>query len=235
MSWNAWHDTLGFGNPAPRDLLGGLTEDERLQVEEVGHERRLRRNTLLYRQGDPSGWTYILRNGMVRTFRTSRDGREFTVGFWREHDIVGGPDIFNSEPRWLSAEAVVDCVLIGYTDKQLDRLIDELPQFAHNMIAALSFKSRWMMNTGDTLGTASVAQRIAHTILLQAEVHGTTTSDGLRELTHMSHQDIASLVGASRQWVTTALADLQRSGLVRVGHRRITLVDRPRLEQLAHL
>ena len=60
------------------------------------------------------------------------------------------------------------------------------------------------MNTGDALGTGSVAQRIAHVILLQAEVHGSTTGDGLRVLTHMSHRDIATLVGASRQWVTTA-------------------------------
>lgn len=225
----------GFGNAAPRDLLLGLTPEERLRVAEVGRERRVRRNNLLYRQGDPPDLTYILHSGMVRTFRTSREGREFTVGYWREHDIIGGPDIFSSEPRWLSAEAVADCVLTGFNHDALDRLIADFPRFAHNLIAALSFKSRWMMNTGDTLGTASVAQRIAQVIVMQAEVHGRTTTDGLRELTHMSHRDIATLVGASRQWVTTALADLQRRGLVRVGHRRITLMDGPRLEQLAQL
>jgi CRP-like cAMP-binding protein len=225
----------GFGAAGPRDLLAGLTADERERVIEVGHDRRVPRGTLLYRQGDPPGWTYILREGMIRTFRLSRDGRQFTVGFWREHDIIGGPDIFGTAPRLLSAQTTADCVLIGFTAKELDELIADIPRFAHNLIAALSFKSRWMMSTGDALGTASVAQRIAHVLLLQAEVHAERTVGGARELTHMSQRDIATLVGASRQWVSQALSDLQRRGLVRIGHRRITILDEPALHHLVRL
>jgi CRP-like cAMP-binding protein len=225
----------GFGRATPQDLLTGLTPDERQLVGAVGHRRRLPKGAILYKQGDPPGWTYILNSGMIRTYRTSRDGREFTVGFWREHDVIGGPDIFSTAPRWLSAQTTAASVLTGFSSLELDRLIAEIPRFAHNLIAVLSFKSRWMMNTGDALGTGSVAQRIAHVILLQAEVHGSTTGEGFRELTHMSHRDLATLVGASRQWVTQALADLQRRDFVRVAHRRITVVDEPGLQRLAQL
>ncbi|HEX4672428.1 MAG TPA: cyclic nucleotide-binding domain-containing protein [Solirubrobacteraceae bacterium] len=116
----------GFGAAAPRDLLRGLTSEERERVLEVGHRRRVRRGTILYNQGDHPGWTYILQEGTVRTFRTSRGGRQFTVGFWREHDIIGGPDIFSYAPRLLSAQTTTDSVLIGFTADELDRLIDEL-------------------------------------------------------------------------------------------------------------
>lgn len=225
----------GFGAAAPRDLLAGLTSEERDRVLQVGHPRREPRGTIIYSQGDCPGWTYILQQGMVRTFRSSRDGRQFTVGFWRKNDILGGPDIFSHAPRLLSAETTADSVLIGFTAEELGQLIAELPRFARNMIAALSFKTRWMMSTGDALGTASVAQRVAHVLLLQAEVHGKRTSDGVRELTHMSHRDIATLVGASRQWVTQALSELQRRGLVRTGHRRITLIDEFELRHLVQL
>jgi CRP-like cAMP-binding protein len=225
----------GFGAAAPRDLLAGLTSEERERILEVGHRRRVSRGTILYNQGDPPGWTYILREGMVRTFRSSRDGRQFTVGFWRENDIIGGPDIFSHAPRLLSAQTTAESVLVGFTADELDRLIVELPRFARNMIAALSFKSRWMMSTGDALGTASVAQRVAHVLLLQAEVHGEWSDDGVRELTHMSHRDIATLVGASRQWVSQALSELQRRGLVRTAHRRITLIDELALRHLVQL
>lgn len=225
----------GFGVAAPRDLLAGLTSGERERVLEVGHERPVPLGTNLYNQGDHPGWTYILQQGMVRTFRSSRDGRQFTVGFWRENDIIGGPDIFSHAPRLLSAETTADSVLIGFTADELGQLIAELPRFARNMIAALSFKARWMMSTGDALSTASVAQRVAHVLLLHAEVHGERTSEGAREVTHMSHRDIATLVGASRQWVSQALSELQRRGLVRTGHRRITLIDEFALRQLVQL
>ncbi len=225
----------GFGDAAPRDLLRGLAPAERERVAEVGQRTRLASHSNIYNQGDPPGKTYVLERGMVRTFRISRDGHQFTIGFWRENDIIGGPDVFSTAPRWLSAETVTECDLLGFIDRDLDLLIAELPRFAHNMIAALSFKSRWVMNTGDALGTASVEQRVAHVILLQAEVHGSVNGDGSRELTHMSHRDIATLVGASRQWVTQTLAALESRGLIRTGHRRITVLDPPRLEELARL
>lgn len=224
-----------FGDAAPRDLLWALAPAERDRVFEVGRRRVLANHSIIYNQGDPPGNTYILEQGMVRTFRFSRDGHQFTIGFWRENDIIGGPDVFSTAPRWLSAETVTECTLIGFTDRDLDTLIAELPRFAHNLIAALSFKSRWVMNTGDSLGTASVEQRVAHVILLQAEVHGNLNGDGTRELTHMSHRDIATLVGASRQWVTQTLSALERRGLIRTGHRRITVLDPQRLEELARL
>lgn len=225
----------GFGDAAPRDLLWALAPAERERVVAMGRRWTLPRHSIIYNQGDPPGKTYILERGMVRTFRFSRDGHQFTIGFWRENDIIGGPDVFSTAPRWLSAETVAECDLLGFTDRDLDLLIAELPRFAHNMIAALSFKSRWVMNTGDSLGTASVQQRVAHVILLQSEVHGSVNGEGLRELTHMSHRDIATLVGASRQWVTQTLSELERRGLIRTGHRRITVLDARALEELAHL
>lgn len=225
----------GFGSAEPRSVLEGLTADERDLVASVGHPRRLRRGAFLYRQGDPAGTTYILDEGMIRTFRVSRDGRQFTVGFWRSDDIIGGPDVFTSAPRWLSAEAVTDAVLTGFSAEQLDGLIAEIPRFAHNLIAILSFKSRWVMNTGDALGTGSVAQRVAHVLLLQAELHAGPLSDGPPVITHMSHRAIATLVGASRQWVTHALAEMQRQGLVELGHRRITIRHALGLRRLADL
>lgn len=225
----------GFGSAEPRSALEGLTGDERDLVAFVGHPRRLRRGMFVYRQGEVAGTTYILNEGMIRTFRVSRDGRQFTVGFWRSDDVIGGPDVFTRAPRWLSAQAITDAVLTGFSAEELDRLIAEIPRFAHNLIAILSFKSRWVMNIGDALGTGSVAQRIAHVLLLQAEVHAGPVDDRPPVITHMSHRDIATLVGASRQWVTQALADMQRQGLVELGHRRITLRHAPGLRRLADL
>jgi CRP-like cAMP-binding protein len=212
-----------------------LAADERDYLNGVGRHRAIRRNTLIYSQGDPPGSTYIVESGMVRTFRLSRDGREFTVGFWPRHEIIGGPDIFTTEPRMLSAEAVSDSVLLGFSAQDLEHLVDHIPRFARNLIAALSFKSRWMMHVSNILGTRSALQRIVHVVLLQADVHGDTTPEGRRVITHLSHNDIALLVGASRQWVTQALADLERNGLIEYRSRRIVLIDETELERLADM
>jgi CRP-like cAMP-binding protein len=225
----------GFGRVDPRDILEGLLPAEREHVQQVGRRLRLRADVLLYAQGDPPGSTYFVERGMVRTFRTSRSGRQFTVGFWGEREIIGGPDIFTGEPRLLSAQTTAPSVLIGFTQDDLDTLIGEVPRFARNLIAALSFKSRWAMNTSNELGTGRVPQRLAQVILIQAEVHGELSPDGASTLTHVSHEDLARLVGASRQWVTKALADLQSRGLIRLARRRIDVLDQQRLQQLASL
>jgi CRP/FNR family cyclic AMP-dependent transcriptional regulator len=226
---------LALGRATPRGLLHGLNDDECRRVYEVGHRRSFRRNTIIYRQGDPSGVTYLVERGMVRTYRTSSDGKEFTVGFWSTPEIIGGPDVLSDEPRMLSAEAVGESVLIGFTSEDLDVLIEDVPRFAHNLIAALSFKARWMMHVSNVLGTRSVPQRVAHTLLLQGMVHGRVTEDGCRVVEHLSHHDLAMLVGASRQWVTQALAEFERAELIESGNRRIVLLDEPGLQRFADM
>lgn len=216
-------------------LFEGLTAEEHDYLNRIGHRRRVRRSTLLYSQGDPPGFTYIMESGIVRTFSVSRDGREFTVGYWPPHEIIGGPDIFTGEPRMLSAEAVTDSVLLGFSAEDLEHLVGRIPPFARNLIAALAFTSRWMMHASNVLGTRSVPQRIVHVLLLQADTHGKATPEGLRVITHLSHNDIAMLVGASRQWVTQALADLKRNTLIEYGTRRIVLLDEEGLERLADM
>jgi len=226
---------LALGRTQPTDLLAGLSDAERDELDAIGHRRTVRRNTLIYSQGDPPGSTYIVERGMVRTFRVSRDGREFTIGFWPRHEIIGGPDIFTGEPRMLSAESVTQSVLLGFTSGELEYLIGRMPRFACNLVAALSFKSRWMMHVSTILGTRSVPQRVVHALLLQADISGERTEDGHRLIGHLSHSDVAMLVGASRQWVTQALADLERRGLISYGSRRIVLVDEPALHRLADM
>lgn len=225
----------GFGDVSPRDLLANLTADERRLLDEVGCPRTFRRNAVVYNQGDPAGWTYIIKSGMVRTYRTSCDGREFTMGFWGERDIIGGPDIFSRAPRMLAAVTTQATVMSAFASDELDMLIARIPRFAHNLIAALSFKSRWIMNTTQEVGTRQVPQRVAQAILLQAEIHGTRTDAGFRVITHMSHQDLAQLVGASRPWVTRALSAFQGRGFLRVAHRSITVLDEQGLRELSRL
>jgi CRP/FNR family cyclic AMP-dependent transcriptional regulator len=226
---------LELGRPTPQGLLHGLSDEECLRTYEVGHRRSFRRNSIIYSQGDPSGVTYLVERGMVRTYRTSSDGREFTVGFWSTHEIIGGPDVLSDEPRMLSAEAVRESVLVGFTSEDLDVLIEEVPRFARNLIAALSFKARWMMHVSSVLGTRSVPQRVAHTLLLQGMVHGRVTEDGCRVVEHLSHHDLAMLVGASRQSVTQALAEFERADLIESGNRRIVLLDEGRLQSYANM
>jgi CRP/FNR family cyclic AMP-dependent transcriptional regulator len=227
--------TLALGRPIPKGLLYGLTDDERQHVYWIGHRRTFRRNSIIYSQGDPSGVTFFVERGMVRTYRASCNGKEFTVGFWSTGEIIGAPDVLSDEPRMLSAEAVRESELVGFTSVDLDVLIEEVPRFARNLIAALSFKARWMMHVSNVLGTHSVPQRVANTLLLQASVHGRTTEEGGRMVDHLSHQDLALLVGASRQRVTQALAEFERGWLIQCGNKRIVLLDEEKLQAFADM
>lgn len=226
---------LALGRPTPQGLLRGLSDDERRHVYQVSVRRDFRRNTIIYSQGDPSDATYFVESGMVRTYRNSRDGSEFTIGFWSTDEIIGGPDVFSDQPRMLSAASVRDSTLLRFTSADLDVLIEDVPRFAHNLVAALSFKARWMMHLCDVLGTRAVPQRIADTLLVQATVHGARNEEGLRVVTHLSHHDLALLVGASRQWVTQALADLERWELVACRSKRIVLLDEEKLQAFAEM
>lgn len=218
-----------------KDLARNMSLEESELYTRQGRIHKYRKHSIIFTQGDPPGNTFVVESGMIRTYFTSQNGKEFTKGFWSKYDVIGAPDIFGHDLRLISAEAVEDSVLKILSYEDLDILIARIPRFAHNLISVLSCNIRSVTTTSDWLGTQPVLARVALTILLQSEWHGRRTEDGQLCLTHLTHEHIALLVGATRQWVTHTLAELEDTGAIKCKKRSIIIYDEEKLEDIANL
>jgi CRP/FNR family cyclic AMP-dependent transcriptional regulator len=219
--------------PPPR-FVDRLNEAERRTVAAEGTRIRLRRGELLFRQGTAHAGIYLIRKGRIRTFFVSPTGREITLAYWVPHHFVGGPEVFGGGTHQWSGMAVNEAEVLFLRAAQLPKLIRALPGFALALIEALAYKGRCFSSLIQMLGTQTASARLAHVILSLSQIYGRTTKTpgGATEvvIAHtFTHEELASVIGVTRQWVSATLGKFRSDGILRMEGRRIVVLDHPLL------
>lgn len=224
-------DLLELGTPNLRqpNILGGLSDSERDRVFEFVRGQKLAAKEMLFRQGDRHEGICIIESGLFRTFYTSPSGREITLAYWQPGNFVGGPDVFGNSIHMWSGMAVRQTELMAIRGRDLRKLMGEIPQLGIGIAEALVYKGQCFSSLVQMLGTRSVSERLAQLLLILIEAHGEADhSGGIAVARQFTHEDLANMVGASRQWVTTTLDRLQDQGIIRIRKRQV-VVMRPDL------
>lgn len=180
---------------------------------------------MLCSQGDPAGEFFIIKDGLVRTFYLAPSGKEITIGYWTNGDLAGTTDIFNPGVRELSIEAIRDTDVILINDKELAVILRAFPDIAALIVEALAFKLRRFTMLTKMFATQSVLSRLAQILLIFARLYGAQTQEGILIETAFTHEEIGNMIGASRQWVTITLNQLQEMSLLKLGRHRILITD----------
>ena len=186
----------------------------------------------LFRQGALHKRSYIVDKGLIRTFYAAASGREITLSYWSEGDIVGGPNFFGGAYHIWSGVAVRQSILLSISGQDLRSLAHEYPQIALWLADALIYKLRWMSILVQLHGAESVRNRLARLVLMLSEIHGISSGDDIIVKHRMNQSDLAALVGASRQWINRTLKDLQSDGYLSVEDCHIRIRNLDGLRQL---
>jgi CRP-like cAMP-binding protein len=218
------------GQPA---LLEQLTGDDRQRFLDRCTELSFRPRDTIFSQNLPTTATFVIIDGLVRTYYLSPVGREVTMAFWSTGDLIGGPAFFGERPAHIwSAQAIGPTRVLAISTKALKQLAKELPAVALGIIDALSFKLHWVSLMLQTMGTESVTQRLATMLLRLSETYGEPTQDGITIRYPFSQADLASMVGASRPWVSTTFGRLQKEGIVAMRCRHIVIIRLAKLKEM---
>ena len=184
-------------------------------------------------QGDPHEGIYLIESGLVRAYYTGPSGREITLAYWTPGHFVGGPEIYGGGTHIWSADATEDSRLLYLTGVSIQRLIARLPRFAACLIEGLVAKGKCYSALVQMLGTRSVVERLAHLLLLMSRLYGEPEGDRLVVRRRVTHDELATIVGATRQWVTITLDRFQKKGIIEVDRQRIVIVKPDALLALA--
>jgi CRP-like cAMP-binding protein len=159
--------------------------------------------------------SFVVESGLVRTYYTSSTGKEVTMSYWSEGDLIGGPNYLTADTAHVwSAQAVEDTVLWVLAAEDLESLVHTRPLIARFIIDSMTVKLFWVSSLLQAFGTQSVFLRLAHLMLKLAEVYGVPTRTGIAIRHHFTQEDLANMVGATRQWVSTTLRHFQRDNIV---------------------
>lgn len=188
----------------------------------------------LFRQGSLHLCSYVVQNGLVRTYYTSDTGREITLAYWSDGDLIGGPNFLGGGYHIWSATVVQPTSLLAITDADLHQLADADPQILRWIADTLRFKTLWLSILFQIHGTKSVRQRLAKLLVMLCDICGETDGAGITTIRHrITQTDLATLAGSSRQWTNRALGRMKRDGLLDISNRTIRILDMERLDTIS--
>ena len=215
-------------------LFAPLTHDQLRLIAGDFRQRSYEKGATLFRQGDRSSDMYVIYEGRVRIFRLSRAGNETSVQLYSVGAVMGELAAIDGLPRSASAKAIGPCVLLEMEGKQFANRMRDIPDLAIAMTRLLAGKLRWTTDYAETIAQYNAAGRLLHILLSYTNQFGHELEAGRRyELTlNLNQTDLASLVGARREWVNRILQDWHKLGLIEYRAGTIVILDLPRVVQL---
>ncbi len=230
---------VGTGADAPVDGLGrsplfaGLAPEHQQELRSQMAEVRLARGQALFREGDPGDRLYVVLQGKVKLGRHAADGRENLLAVMGPGEMFGELSLFDPGPRTATASAITETTLRGLGHTDLQPWLTEHPEVAAQLLAALARRLRRTNEAMADLVFSDVPGRVAKALLDLAKKFGVEADDGLRVTHDLTQEELAQLVGASRETVNKALADFAGRGFLRLEGRGVVILDLDRLRRRA--
>ena len=191
------------------------------------------RGEQVFSENEQGDTLFIVMTGKVKIGRRAADGRENMLSVMGPSDMFGELSLFDPGPRTATATVLTDARLAALSHVALRPWLTDRPEIAEQLLRVLA---RRLRRTNDALADlifTDVPGRVAKALLGLSERFGTQEADGLRVRHDLTQEELAQLVGASRETVNKALADFGSRGWLRVDSRAVTILDADRLARRA--
>lgn len=186
------------------------------------------RGEVVFTEGEPGDTLFIITSGKVKIGRRTADGRESLVTLMGPSDMFGELAIFDPGPRTSTVTALTDLEAVTMDRNALRSWIADEPGIAEQLFRVLARRLRRTNDNLSDLIFTDVPGRVAKQLLLLVQRFGTREGNSLRVDHELTQEEIAQLVGSSRETVNKALADFAQRGWIRVQGKSI-LIDNAEL------
>jgi CRP-like cAMP-binding protein len=185
----------------------------------------------LFKEGDAGDRLFVVVEGKLKLGTSSGDGRENLLSILGPGDMFGELSLFDPGPRTATATAVTDSRVLALANDQVIGWVTAHPQVSLQLLKRLARRLRRTNEVLADLVFADVPGRVAKAIMDLGERFGTKKDDGLHVNHELTQEELAQLVGASRETVNKALADFAGRGWVRLEPRAVVVLDYERLSK----
>ncbi len=214
------------------DFIDSLTAPIRDALIAACTERSVAKDQTVYHRGDQADALFQLIEGGIRLSNHTINGKEIVLEEFRPGDCFGEMAVLDGLPRHTDAIATMNSRIRVLSKPRFDALMDAHPEISRQLNVMLSRRLRLAIHNAEDASSLSLEQRIARTIHRLVYSQGTTGADGAHEV-HVSHDDLARMLGASRQSVSKELTRLKRLGCIETRYGKLFITDLPRLQSMA--
>ncbi|HMK55063.1 MAG TPA: Crp/Fnr family transcriptional regulator [Dissulfurispiraceae bacterium] len=216
-------------------LFSGLSNEEIAEIGSCVERRSFGKKDIIFSEGDPSNWFYILVLGKVKITKLSHDGKEIIIELISSGDFFGGFAVLKGFPYPANAVAMEDCDTVRISRHNLLAIIERFPNFMYDITANLGERVREFSDTLKNIALERVESRIASLLLKLAEKTGERTDSGAVEIAmKLTKQDIAEMVGTTVETSIRVMSRFKKSRFLREADGRIVITDLKSLKKIVN-
>jgi len=190
---------------------------------------KIAKGSVLFAEGDEGDHLYVITEGKLKLGTSSGDGRENLLSILGPGEMFGELSLFDPGPRTSTATAVTDAKLLSLGQEKLLPWLADNPNVALHLLARLAQRLRRTNEAVGDLVFSDVPGRVAKALIDLGERFGKQTDEGLFVHHELTQEELAQLVGASRETVNKALADFAGRNWLKLDGRAVLITDLERL------
>src|SRR5688500_3970816 len=197
-------------------LFSGLEQSEMTEIAAAARTLRKERGEFVYMPGDRADSVYVLRKGRIKLSELPESGKEIAIDIIQPGEMFGEFALIDELVRSNMTQALDDVAILVFNKRDFVKLLKNHSTLALNYIRMVGDRRRRMEKKLSDITSKEVPTRVCE-LLHELSVNSLATGEVHHALIPLTHQDVASLIGASRQTTTSVLNDLMRSGCIELG------------------
>lgn len=190
---------------------------------------KITKGGVLFKEGDDGEHLYVILDGKLKLGTSSKDGRENLLSILGPGEMFGELSLFDPGPRTSTATAVTDAKLLSLSHEKVIPWLKQNPEVSLQLLARLAQRLRRTNEAVGDLVFSDVPGRVAKALIDLGERFGKPSAEGLLVHHDLTQEELAQLVGASRETVNKALADFAGRGWLKLDGRAVLITDVERL------
>jgi CRP-like cAMP-binding protein len=214
-------------------LLAELGPEGLARLAERVEQREIRRREVVYMNGDPGEALYFVNGGRIKISKVTRDGKSLTLFYCGPSELFGEGCLLDGGPRTEMAEAVENAMLTQIERADFERLLAAHAHLGSSMTRLMVARRRELETKVEALVFRDVTSKLAELLIKLAGEYGVDDARGTLVALKITHQEMANLIGSTRETVSLTLSQFKRKGLIHIDGRKVILADPEGLKALA--
>lgn len=204
-------------------LFADLEDSDLDSLIAVATRRKFAKDSVIFFEHDPGDSLFMILSGRVKVTILSDDGREIILSVLGEKDFFGEMSLLDNEPRSATAIAMEDTEVVILHQKEFLSIVEKRPRILVLLLAVLSSRLRKANHQIGSLALLDVYGRVASVLLDMAKESGVRLKDGRICFRRPTHQEIANMIGATRETVSRMISDLHRQGYIEISGKNVII------------
>ena len=213
-------------------LLADLGPDAIARMAERVELREARRRDVIYLPGDPGRSLFFVHGGRIKVSKVTRDGKSLTLAYHGPAELFGDSCLLDGGPRTEMAEAVENALLSEIDRVHYEELMHNHPSLGLAMTRLMIVRRRELENKVEALVFRDVSSKLAELLVKLAGEYGVDDARGTLVALKITHQELANLIGSTRETVSLTLSQFKRKRLIQTEGRKVIISDTEALRAL---